>query len=168
MPTLTSQEFVARYSDSSRSERAGSRSPFIDLCNMLGVPTLSEAEAEAQDDYTVERRVEWLGGKHRWADVWKWGCFGLELKGPDKDLEKQLLLYKDSLENPPLLIVSDMQTIEVHTNFTNTPKVVRNPGLDEPSAPATAAAAVAALDTRSAAPTRGPSTERPGGARNFR
>ena len=32
----------------------------------------------------------------------------------------QLKQYADALENPPLLIVSDMQEIRVHTNFTNT------------------------------------------------
>src|SRR6202035_2855096 len=31
----------------------------------------------------------------------------------------QLKQYADAFENPPLLIVSDMQEIRVHTNFTN-------------------------------------------------
>jgi len=30
-------------------------------------------------------------------------------------------LYRESLENPPLLVVSDLDRIIVHTNFTNTP-----------------------------------------------
>ena len=33
---------------------------------------------------------------------------------------KQLQYYVRSLQNPPLLIVSDMERIEVHTNWTNT------------------------------------------------
>ena len=36
----------------------------------------------------------------------------------------QLLLYRDDLENPPLLVVCDLQRFEVHTNFTGTPKQV--------------------------------------------
>ena len=35
-----------------------------------------------------------------------------------------MLQYKDSLENPPLLIVSDIERIRVYTNFTNTVKKV--------------------------------------------
>ena len=52
------------------------------------------------------------------------GFFGWEYKGKHKDLDaayKQLLLYRESLENPPLLVVCDMDRIIVHTNFTNTP-----------------------------------------------
>ena len=36
----------------------------------------------------------------------------------------QLLLYRDDLENPPLLIVSDLESIQIHTNFTGTTKQV--------------------------------------------
>lgn len=32
----------------------------------------------------------------------------------------QLLRYRDALENPPLLIVCDLDRIVVHTNFTGT------------------------------------------------
>ena len=33
---------------------------------------------------------------------------------------QQLLQYKDALENPPLLVVCDLDRCEVRTNFTNT------------------------------------------------
>ncbi len=33
----------------------------------------------------------------------------------------QLLKYREALDNPPLLVVSDMARFEIHTNFTNTP-----------------------------------------------
>jgi len=49
-------------------------------------------------------------------------CFAWEYKGPKKNLVQayaQLKQYADALENPPLLIVSDMQEIRIHTNFTN-------------------------------------------------
>lgn len=57
------------------------------------------------------------------ADVWKKGCFAWEYKGPKKNLVQayaQLKQYADALDNPPLLIVSDMREIRIHTNFTNT------------------------------------------------
>ena len=57
------------------------------------------------------------------ADVWKRGHFGWEYKGAHADLAaayRQLLDYREALENPPLLVVSDMERVEVHTNFTNT------------------------------------------------
>jgi type II restriction/modification system DNA methylase subunit YeeA len=54
--------------------------------------------------------------------VWKRGCFAWEYKSKGKDLGqalKQLKTYAGSLQNPPLLIVSDMEKIEIHTNWTN-------------------------------------------------
>ena len=49
--------------------------------------------------------------------------FGWEYKGKRKDLKAayaQLQQYAVALENPPLLVVSDMETIVIHTNWTNT------------------------------------------------
>jgi hypothetical protein len=34
---------------------------------------------------------------------------------------QQLLQYREALDNPPLLVVCDLERFEVHTNFTNTP-----------------------------------------------
>jgi len=51
------------------------------------------------------------------------GCFGWEYKSLGGDLKRaytQLLNYSGALESPPLLIVSDMDVIEIHTNWTNT------------------------------------------------
>ena len=55
-------------------------------------------------------------------------------KGKDADLDKvyvQLCQYREALENPPLLIVSDIARIEIHTNFTNTVKRVVTITLDD-------------------------------------
>ena len=49
--------------------------------------------------------------------------FGWEYKGHHKDMGdayKQLLDYRESLENPPLLVVCDLDQFIVRTNFTNT------------------------------------------------
>jgi hypothetical protein len=59
---------------------------------------------------------------------------GWEYKGKHKDLKaayQQLLKYRESLENPPLLVVSDLDRFEIHTNFTGTVKKVHAFGLDD-------------------------------------
>ncbi len=73
-------------------------------------------------------------GKRGWADVWKKGHFAWEYKGPHANLDKayqQLQQYRESLENTPLLVVSDIQSIQVHTNFTNSIKQVTTFTLDD-------------------------------------
>ncbi len=78
-------------------------------------------------------------GGQGWADVWFKGHFAVEYKGPHGDLDRaytQLLQYRESLDNPPLLIVSNIQTIVVHTNFTGTAKHVVTIMLDDLLTPA--------------------------------
>jgi hypothetical protein len=73
------------------------------------------------------RRAEDRRRRWGWADVWMRGHFGWEYKGKKSDLAaayKQLLLYREDLENPPLLVVCDMDRFEIHTNFTGTVKRV--------------------------------------------
>ena len=72
------------------------------------------------------------------------GHFGWEYKGKHKDLAAaygQLLLYREALENPPLLVVCDLDRFEIHTNFTGTAKRVYAFDLDH-------LAELAHLDTR--------------------
>ncbi len=123
-PTLTPQEFVHRWRNAQLKERSAAQSHFIDLCRLLGVPTPVEEDSTG-DRYTFEAGARKQGGGDGWADVWKRHHFAWEYKGRHADLDKaydQLLKYRESLENPPLLIVSDMAQIVVHTNFTNTVK----------------------------------------------
>ncbi len=64
------------------------------------------------------------GGKHGFADAWKKGFFGWEYKKKGGDLNEaynQLLQYSGDLGNPPLLVVSDMDRIEIRTRFTDYP-----------------------------------------------
>ncbi|MDE2987825.1 MAG: class I SAM-dependent DNA methyltransferase [Chloroflexota bacterium] len=120
--TLSAAEFAAKWRDNARRESASSQEHFIDLCRLLGVPTPAEADPSGES-YTFEAGVEKLGGGQGWADVWKRGHFGWEYKGERADLAaayRQLLDYREDLENPPALVVSDMDRIQVHTNFTNT------------------------------------------------
>jgi len=121
-PTMTPQEFVAKWRPSTLKERSGSQEHFIDLCRMLGHETPAQADSEGTW-FTFERGADKSTGGQGWADVWKKGFFAWEYKGKHKDLDAayaQLLRYCDSLLNPPLLLVSDMEKIVVHTNFNNT------------------------------------------------
>jgi len=119
---MTPGEFIAKWSDTGLRERAGSHSHFIDLCRLLGEKPPTDADPRGEW-YAFEKGAMKTGGGDGWADVWKRGCFAWEYKSPGKDLNaalKQLQYYVRSLENPPLLIVSDMERIELHTNWTNT------------------------------------------------
>jgi len=121
---MTPQEFVDKWRRSKLKERSAAQSHFNDLCRMLDHPTPAKADPEGST-FTFEKGVDKRTGGHGWADVWKKGCFAWEYKGKHKNLDaayEQLQLYRDALLNPPLLIVSDMETIVIHTNFTNTVK----------------------------------------------
>ena len=90
---------------------------------MLGQPTPNEADPTG-DWYAFEKGASKTTGGDGWADVWKRGHFAWEYKGKHKDLVaayKQLLDYREALENPPLLVVCDLDRFEVRTNWTNTP-----------------------------------------------
>ena len=125
--------FAAKWRDSARRERASSQEHFIDLCRLLGVPTPNDPPASS--DYTFEAGAERLStGGQGWADVWKRGHFGWEYKGDRADLAaayRQLLDYREDLANPPILVVSDMDRIEVHTNFTGTRPAVHEVTLED-------------------------------------
>jgi len=133
MVEVTPQEFVAKWRDPQGNEKALAQSHFIDLCHMLGVPAPTD-EGTGPDSYTFEKGCEKLGGSQGWADVWKRRCFAWEYKGPGRDLVKayeQLLHYHESLENPPILVVSDLRVIEVHTKFQDYATTVETFTLDD-------------------------------------
>lgn len=130
---LSAADFAAKWRDNARRESASSQEHFIDLCRLLGVQTPAEADPSGES-YTFEAGVEKLGGGQGWADVWKRKHFGWEYKGDRADLAaayRQLLDYREDLENPPALVVSDMDRIQVHTNFTNTRPRVHEITLDD-------------------------------------
>jgi type II restriction/modification system DNA methylase subunit YeeA len=121
-PQLTTAEFVKKWAGNTRTERAASQEHFIDLCRMLGVQTPNQADPTG-DEYAFEKGAEKSVGGDGFADVWKRRHFAWEYKGKHKDLKaayQQLLQYREALENPPLLVVCDLDRFEIHTNFTNT------------------------------------------------
>ena len=124
--SLTVPEFVARWQNCALSERSAAQSHFINLCDVLGQPSPAEVDQEG-NTYTFEKGVTKTSGEHAFADVWMRGYFAWEYKGKHKDLEAaylQLLQYREDLENPPLLVVCDLDRFEVHTNYTNTLKQI--------------------------------------------
>jgi hypothetical protein len=115
-------EFVAKWRPVELRERQACQEHFIDLCRLVGHPTPVEMDPVG-DRFCFERGASKTSGGDGWADAWKRGYFGWEYKGKHKNLGaayKQLNDYREDLENPPLLVVCDMDRIEVHTNFTNT------------------------------------------------
>ena len=68
------------------------------------------------------------------ADVWKRHRFAWEYKGKHADLDaafNQLRQYALALENPPLLIVSDMARFRIRTNWTNSVSETHEFALDD-------------------------------------
>ena len=122
MATLTPQAFAKRWGESTLSERSSYQQHFLDLCDMLGAPKPAETDP-AGEFYTFEKGVEKTGGGKGFADVWYKDHFAIEYKGKHKDLSaayQQLLQYREALENPPVLMVTDIERFEIHTNFTGT------------------------------------------------
>jgi hypothetical protein len=142
---LSPQEFIQRWAGRKLTERQSAQPHFIDLCHMLGVaaPTDNrindsnygfEAKTDISASGVYATRIEEglpfyrieTGGGPGFADVWMRDHFAWEYKRPGKHptLESalgQLRIYAPSLGNPPLLIVSDIDRYEIHTNFTNYP-----------------------------------------------
>ena len=123
---MTPAEFANKWGHVQLGESAASQSHFNDLCRMIGVKTPVEADPQGVW-FTFEKGLDKSTGGKGFADVWRRDCFGWEYKGQGKDLSaayQQLQLYREALGNPPLLVVCDFNSFEVHTNFTNTVKRV--------------------------------------------
>jgi hypothetical protein len=130
---VTPDQFAAKWKGVTTGERASAQSHFLDLCALLGQPGPTDADPTGSE-YAFEKGAEKFGGTDGFADVWKRGCFAWEYKGKHRDLKAallQLLAYKDALENPPLLVVSDLDRIEVRTNFTNLSPITYTITLDD-------------------------------------
>jgi type II restriction/modification system DNA methylase subunit YeeA len=119
---MTPQQFIKKWSAAELKEKSAAQEHFLDLCRLVGHPTPAELDPTG-DSFCFEKGAAKTGGGDGWADVWKRGYYGWEYKGKGKDLKAafaQLQRYAIALENPPLLVVSDLATIIIHTNFTNT------------------------------------------------
>jgi hypothetical protein len=127
---MTILEFIAKWRRVDLKERSASQEHFLDLCAVFEHPTPAAADPTGES-FCFEKGAAKSGGAgvppaQGFADVWKRGAFGIEYKGKHKDLTAaydQLLRYRSALENPPLLLVCDLDRIVIHTNFTGTVEV---------------------------------------------
>lgn len=130
---MTPHEFVTKWRGVELKERTASQSHFLDLCRLLDEPDPVAADPKGEW-FTFEKGASKTSGGEGWADVWRRECFAWEYKGKRANLDSafnQLLNYAIALDNPPLLIVSDMDLIRVHTNWTNTVQQVHTITLDD-------------------------------------
>lgn len=136
---MTPTAFIAKWKAAELKESAAAQSHFNDLCAMLGEPTPTEADPKGEW-YAFEKGATKTTGGEGWADVWKRRHFGWEYKGKNKSLDKafaQLQQYALALENPPLLVVCDLDRFRIHTNWTNTVSEVHEFTLDDLADPKT-------------------------------
>ena len=148
---MTPAEFKKKWSRYSGKETSAYQSHFDDLCRLLEQPTPNEADPSGADFFCYQKRVvkdaelfdletpDASEPEERgFADVWKKGCFAWEYKGKKKNLDeayKQLLRYRESLLNPPLLVVCDFDRYIIKTNFNGTVQEVHeftNAEIDRP------------------------------------
>lgn len=130
---MTPQEFIKTWGAVELKERSASQSHFNDLCALLGVDAPIKADPKGEW-FAFEKGASKTSGGEGWADVWRRDCFAWEYKGKKANLDRafdQLLQYSIALENPPLLIVSDMDVIRIHTNWTNTVQKVHTIALTD-------------------------------------
>ncbi|MDK2775275.1 MAG: N-6 DNA methylase, partial [Tabrizicola sp.] len=130
---MTPDEFIGKWRAVELKERSASQSHFNDLCRLLALPDPIAADPKGEW-FAFEHGVSKAGGGEGWADVWRKDCFGWEYKGKRRDLKaalNQLLGYSQSLGSPPLLIVSDTDRIEIHTNWNNTVQKKYDLSLDD-------------------------------------
>ena len=118
---MTPGAFIAKWRASELKESSGAQEHFIDLCRLLDEPTPAEGDPTGER-YCFERGARKDTGSDGWADVWKRHHFAWEYKGKHANLDdafNQLRQYALALENPQLLIVSDMARFRIRTNWAN-------------------------------------------------
>jgi type II restriction/modification system DNA methylase subunit YeeA len=153
---MTPAEFKRKWARYSGKETAAYQEHFNDLCVLLDQPTPATADPTGSESFCFQKRVVKdaelfaLAESDRvaeqpeaerergFADVWKKGCFAWEYKGKKKNLDaayQQLLRYRESLLNPPLLVVCDFDRYIVRTNFNGTVQETHeftNTNIDDP------------------------------------
>jgi type II restriction/modification system DNA methylase subunit YeeA len=130
---MTPGQFISKWKAVELKESTAAQSHFNDLCRLLDVEDPATADPKGEW-FTFEKGASKTTGGEGWADVWRRNCFAWEYKGKNKDLNKafaQLQQYAVALENPPLLVVSDISRIRLHTNWTNTVQRVHEFELDD-------------------------------------
>ncbi len=134
---MTVAEFKKKWLRYRGKETSAYQEHFNDLCGILGQKTPAEADPSGSDWFCFQKRVvkdmelfavgqSGTAPEERergFADVWRKDCFAWEYKGKRKNLAeayKQLQQYRESLLNPPLLVVCDFERFIIRTNFNGT------------------------------------------------
>jgi len=140
---MTVAEFKKKWLRYQGKETSAYQEHFNDLCHLLGVATPAEADPSGSDWFCFQKRVvkdlelftaddtgaEPAGSKRGFADVWRKDAFAWEYKGKHHDLDdayRQLQRYRESLLNPPLLVVCDFENFIIRTNFNGTVQEVHD------------------------------------------
>jgi hypothetical protein len=153
---MTPAEFKRKWARYSGKETAAYQEHFNDLCALLDQPTPATADPTGSESFCFQKRVvkdaelfaieesdriaerPEAERERGFADVWKKSCFAWEYKGKKKNLDaayQQLLRYRESLLNPPLLVVCDFDRYLVRTNFNGTVQETHeftNANIDDP------------------------------------
>ena len=150
---MTTAEFKRKWLRYRGKETSAYQEHFNDLCQVLGQKSPVEADPSGSDWFCFQKRVvkdmelfaaddsgaEPTDSERGFADVWRRDCFAWEYKGKRKNLDeayKQLLRYRESLLNPPLLVVCDFERFIIRTNFNGTVQVTYDFTLDRIDEPA--------------------------------
>src|SRR5438132_9222123 len=153
---MTPAEFKRKWARYSGKETAAYQEHFNDLCALVGHPSPAAADPTGSESFCFQKHVvkdaelfalqdsrriaeESEDERERgFADVWKRGFFAWEYKGKKKNLDaayQQLVRYRESLLNPPLLVVCDFDRYIVSTNFNGTVQEThefKNANIDNP------------------------------------
>jgi hypothetical protein len=126
-------EFIEKWKPVTLTEMSAYQQHFLDLCELLNEKKPAEVDPTG-NSFTFQKGLTTNLDTKGFADVWKRGCFGWEYKGKHKDLSaayQQLLRYREALENPPILVVCDMDKFVIRTNFTGTQTQIHQFELDD-------------------------------------
>ena len=130
---MTVAEFKKKWLRYTGKETSAYQEHFNDLCRLLGQPTPAEADPTGSDWFCFQKRVvkdlellvvepdgaEAPKEKRGFADVWRKDAFAWDYKGKHKNMAAaldQVKRYALALQNPPLLVTSDFDTIVITTN----------------------------------------------------
>jgi len=91
-PTLTPQDFVAKWRRSELKESAADREHFIDLCRLIGHETPAEAELKKRTLTNLyNARPTWLDNVHKRLDAAVFDAYGWPCDLEDEAILERLL-----------------------------------------------------------------------------
>ncbi|MCH7736268.1 MAG: class I SAM-dependent DNA methyltransferase [Chloroflexi bacterium] len=129
---MTPHQFAIKWRASTHKEISAYVSHFEDLCRLIDHATPTDLDSTG-GFFSYQKANLKESGQQGFADVWYKDRFGWEYVGKGGNLHEkyqQLLQYRDNLANPPLLVVCDFDTIEIHTNFNGTISRIYHISLD--------------------------------------